>query len=155
LPGRQLWDDAVVIMRGLLAFCAVMMLAVVLVNGWFASRRFAFRRLGKRGRVVEGVVAERPVAVAPAGEPGTGVGVPLLVVEFTDEAGTVHQVKSRGGSTGFPDIGARTRVAYDPADPRKAMIEADVVMVSRVGWLLLAIFTPMLVACVLGVIYIE
>ena len=81
--------------------------------------------------------------------------VTMLVVELTDEAGVTHQVKSGGGSSRAPELGTRLRLAYDPADPKKALIERDVRLGARVGLICVIVFLPVLVASAVGMVLIP
>lgn len=83
-------------------------------------------RLRAVGRWTEGEVVERSPDSAPS-----------ITVAFCDQGGAWHRRTSRGGSSGFPALGERTRVLYDPTDPRRARIEADM----RMGTFVLTLLT--------------
>ena len=48
-----------------------------------------------------------------------------ITVEYADANGQVFQTRSRGAASTFPDVGATTRVLYDPSDPQRSELELD------------------------------
>ncbi len=147
-----------VVLYGILVFCAVALVLVLVLNGWVAFvRPRRFRQLVEAGHVAEGVVVARPTFVLP-GDPAVqspDATITLIDVEYTDPAGVTHRVRSRGGTTRFPELGRRVRVAFDPAAPKRAMIEDDVRHARKICLLVFAIFTPMLIPIVLGLVWID
>lgn len=104
-------DGVFLVVGGLFAGLGVLCLIWLLVD---LARAAHLRAIGTWA---EGQVVERPPDSAPS-----------ITVEFRDPHGRRFRQRSRGGSTGFPELGETTRVLYDPADPRRARLEADMRM---------------------------
>lgn len=147
-----------VFLYGVLILCAVALALVVVLNGWVAFvRPRRFDRLVEAGHVAEGIVAHRSTLVIPgdAAAQSPDSATTLIDVDFTDPSGATHRVRSSGGTARFPEVGRRVRVAFDPTDPKRAMIEDDVRHARKICLVMLAIFTPMLIVVVLGIVLID
>lgn len=101
-------------------------LTAAAVAGFVVINLLRFRALQRTGVRTEGRVVDAVVEEEGEGE--------NLVVDFSDHTGTRHRLLTRGATTNWRrKIGQIMTVTYDPADPRRARIHADVRMQTAAG----------------------
>jgi len=105
---------------------------LAVVHVLVGRQRRAYRDFADRGVTTTGTVVRRTQSLA------SEEAVDVIVVEFEDDDGRKHFVRSRFGSSKMPDVGAQTRVHYFRDAPEGARLEVDRVNYDLVGKVLLA-----------------